>query len=147
MIAVASAGGHWVQLRRLDPLFLEHDTYYVTTLEGAAKPDDGRAPMIIPDASRSEPLKLLLLWFRMLLLLVRLRPDVIVTTGAAPGLIAIQIGKILLRSHTIWIDSIANSETLSMSGKMASRFADLWVTQWPHLAETQPNLRYFGAVL
>jgi hypothetical protein len=147
MLAIASAGGHWVQLRRLDPLFAEHDTYYVTTLDGAAQPTDGRPPMIIPDASRNEPLKLVLLWFRLFVLLFRVRPDVIITTGAAPGLIAIQIGKLLFRSHTIWIDSIANSETLSMSGKMASRFADLWVTQWHHLAGTEPNLRYFGAVL
>jgi hypothetical protein len=146
MLAVASAGGHWVQLRRLAPLLGEHDTCYVTTLAGVALPADERPPIIIPDASRNAPVRLILVWLRLLLVIIRFRPDVIVTTGAAPGLMALQIGK-LLRAHTIWIDSIANSEELSMSGQIAGRFADLWVTQWPHLAETQPSLQYLGAVL
>jgi hypothetical protein len=147
IVAIASAGGHWVQLSRLSPLFADHDTRYVTTLEGAVAPTGAHDLVIVPDASRSEPMKLILLWFRLAKLLLSTRPQVIVTTGAAPGLIALQIGK-LIRSHTIWIDSIANSEELSMSGKIAHRFADLWLTQWEHLTGADhPNLRCLGKML
>ena len=45
----------------------------------------------------------------MLGLLLRHRPDVIVTTGAAPGYFALRFGK-LLGARTIWIDSMANAE-------------------------------------
>jgi hypothetical protein len=64
---------------------------------------------------------------------LRERPDVVLSTGAAPGFFALLFGR-LLGARTIWLDSIANIEELSMSGRMARRHADLWLTQWPHLA-------------
>jgi UDP-N-acetylglucosamine:LPS N-acetylglucosamine transferase len=69
---------------------------------------------------------------------------VIVTTGAAPGLFGIFIGKVL-GVKTIWIDSIANVEKLSLSGKIASRMADRVYTQWEHLAT--PKIIYAGNIL
>ena len=72
-------------------------------------------------------------------------PDVIVSTGAAPGYIALRLGR-LLGSRTIWLDSIANVERLSMSGEIVGRHADLWLTQWPQLSRTGgPDC--WGAVL
>ena len=78
-------------------------------------------------------------------LLVREWPDVVISTGAAPGYFAIRFAKILGR-RTIWIDSIANVEKLSMTGALVGPYADLWLTQWIHLA--RPQGPYFmGAVL
>ena len=81
---------------------------------------------------------------RILRVVLKERPNVIVSTGAAPGYLAIRFGK-LLRARTVWIDSVANVEELSLSGKMASTTADLCLTQWPHLAGGA--VRYRGAVL
>ena len=64
------------------------------------------------------------------------RPDVVISTGAAPGYFAIRMGK-WLGARTVWIDSIANVETLSMAGTLAGRYADLWLTQWQHLARPE----------
>ena len=69
-----------------------------------------------------------------------------VSTGAAPGLVALALAKLMLGSRTIWIDSIANSERLSLSGRLARPVADAWLTQWAHLARPGgPD--YWGAVL
>jgi hypothetical protein len=57
-----------------------------------------------------------------------------VSTGAAPGYFALRFGK-LLGSRTIWIDSLANVERLSKAGLLAGKYADLWLTQWPELAQ------------
>ena len=62
-----------------------------------------------------------------------LRPGVIITTGAAPGLMGIIIGRIF-GAKTIWIDSIANVEKLSLSGRIAVKIADRVYTQWSHLS-------------
>ena len=43
-------------------------------------------------------------------------------------------------------DSLANAETLSLSGAKVGRFADMWLTQWPHL-ERPDGPRYLGSVL
>ena len=52
----------------------------------------------------------------------------------------------LLGARTIWVDSIANADELSLSGRKAGRFAHLWLTQWPELARAQ-GPHYQGAVL
>jgi hypothetical protein len=69
----------------------------------------------------------------------------VVTTGAAPGYWAIRFGK-LIGARTIWIDSIANAEELSMSGRLASKVADVCLTQWPHL-DGEHGAQYAGSVL
>lgn len=85
-------------------------------------------------------------FFEILGIYLRFRPDTVVTTGAAPGLIAIFLGK-LLGATTIWIDSMANCDEMSLSGRLAERYCDLWLTQWPHLLRNDSKLKYFGAVL
>ncbi len=66
-------------------------------------------------------------------ILMKERPDVIISTGAAPGYLAIRLGR-LFKARTIWVDSFANVDELSLSGRLAGKQADLWLTQWPHLA-------------
>ena len=70
---------------------------------------------------------------------------VVISTGAAPGFFGLAFGK-LLGARTIWIDSMANVEELSLSGRQVRRFADLWLTQWPHLARPD-GPRYEGGVV
>jgi len=61
------------------------------------------------------------------------------------GYFALRFGK-LFGARTIWIDSMANAEELSKSGKEVGRYADLWLTQWEHLASSE-GPRFIGAVL
>ena len=78
-------------------------------------------------------------------ILLRTRPEVVVSTGASPGFFAMLFGRLLHR-RTIWVDSIANVDELSLSGRQAGRFADLWLTQWPDLAQPE-GPQYFGALV
>lgn len=146
VLLVASAGGHWVQLCRLSEAFVDMDAQFVTTMRGARAPIGDRTVLSVRDASRNTPVLMLLLLIQIAWILVRFRPTAIVTTGAAPGLLALRLGK-FVGAKTIWIDSIANSEELSLSGRLAGPHVDLWLTQWPHLVGDYPGLRHFGAVL
>jgi hypothetical protein len=144
ILAVASSGGHWVQLSRLLPAFDGHDAAFLTT---DPRHRDEVAPArlySVRDANRSEKLRLLQSAAKIAWVLLRERPDVIVSTGAAPGYLALRLGK-LVGARTVWIDSMANAEELSLSGKLASAKADLCLTQWPHLADGRVG--YEGAVL
>ena len=144
VLAVASGGGHWVQLQRLRPAFDGFDTLWVTVSPAYASDVAPARFRAIGDATRWNPLALVGVAWRVLWILIRERPDVVVTTGAAPGFFAVVFGK-LLGSRTVWIDSVANAEELSGSGARVGRFADLWLTQWPHLAE-EGGPSYVGAV-
>jgi UDP-N-acetylglucosamine:LPS N-acetylglucosamine transferase len=116
------------------------------TVDPAYRQELGSARFyVVNDATRWNRVGLVTCALRIIWVLVRVRPDVIVTTGAAPGFFAVIFGK-LMRARTVWIDSIANADELSASGARVARFADLWLTQWPHLAR-EGGPHYEGAVL
>lgn len=145
VLAVASGGGHWQQLLRLRPAFESGRTIYVTTNAAYAKDVPGSELCVVTDANRDVPLKLLRLCGEVLLKVVRTRPDVVISTGAAPGLFGILFGR-AVGARTIWVDSIANAEKLSLSGRIASRIAHVALTQWPHLAASRGPF-YEGSIL
>lgn len=98
----------------------------------------------VKDASRWNKLALVASALKVLYVIVRERPSIVVSTGAAPGYLALRFAK-LIGAQTAWVDSIANVDTLSLSGQMASTKADLCLTQWPHLAGGRVD--YEGRVL
>jgi UDP-N-acetylglucosamine:LPS N-acetylglucosamine transferase len=144
ILAVASSGGHWVQLCRLRPAFDGHDVAYLTTDAGHATEVAPARFHVVEDANRWNKLALARTALRIFRVVLKERPSVVVSTGAAPGYLAIRFAK-LLGARTVWIDSIANVEELSLSGRMASGTAHLCLTQWPHLADG--GVQYKGAVL
>lgn len=145
VLLIASNGGHWVQLRRLAPAFDGLSVRYVSTNSELAAEVSPMPLSVVPDANLNEKFRLVALAWRMFWIIVAHRPILVVSTGAAPGFFAIIFGK-LLGAKTIWIDSIANVEKLSVSGQKVRRFADVWLTQWPHL-ETPDGPRFKGAVV
>ncbi|GAB4217242.1 MAG: PssD/Cps14F family polysaccharide biosynthesis glycosyltransferase [Sandaracinaceae bacterium] len=145
ILAIASGGGHWVELLRLRPAFEGHDVVWCTVDE-AYRTQVGGAPFrVVPDVTRWDRLGLARASAAVLRVLLEVRPDVVVSTGALPGFFGVVLGK-SLGARTAWIDSIANVEELSMSGARVGLFADLWLTQWEELARPG-GPRYEGAVL
>lgn len=140
VLAVASGGGHWVQLSRLFPALDGHDVACVSTLDGyrsvLANDQPNWRYYTVADASIGEKGRLVRLGLQICRILLKERPDVVISTGAAPGYMAIRAGK-LFGAQTLWLDSAANYEKLSLSGRHLARHADAWLTQWPHLA--RPN--------
>ena len=145
IIAVSSAGGHWVQLLRLRPAFADCDVTFVTVKESYRR-DVGDAKFrVIPDGTRWNKIALLRSCLGAFWMLAQERPDVVITTGAAPGYFCVRLAK-LFGARTVWLDSVANAEELSMSGQKAGRHVDLWLTQWPQLAK-ENGPQYRGNVL
>ncbi|HEX8988537.1 MAG TPA: hypothetical protein VF816_11290 [Rhodocyclaceae bacterium] len=133
VLAVSSGGGHWIELLRIMPAFEDCDVIYATVRNDYRADVPGAAFFVVNHADRRHVVKTLLLAFRVLFLVLRLRPDIVVSAGAAPGYFALRFGK-MIGARTIWLDSLANVDDLSKSGHMVRRYADLWLTQWPQLA-------------
>jgi UDP-N-acetylglucosamine:LPS N-acetylglucosamine transferase len=146
VLAISSGGGHWIQLLRLRPAFEGCKVVYATVNEGyradLAESTDFR---VIPDSNRWSKPAMVRCALAIFGLLLRLRPDVVISTGAAPGYFGVFFGK-LLGARVVWVDSIANAEELSLSGQKAGAFVDLWLTQWPHLAREE-GPQSLGSVL
>ena len=144
LFAAASLGGHWKQLLRITtPLEERFEVVYASTHPRCASMVGDHVFYLMADFSRTDAWRFIPSFFRLLRLLRHERPDAVLTTGAAPGL-ACLLAAWLLRYKTIWVDSIANAEHLSASGRIARCFASRVYTQWPHLASR--DVLYAGSV-
>ena len=123
----------------------QYQTTFVTTDAAVARLHGIEGARTLPDCNKDRPLRSLWCAVVALWLVVKSRPDVILSTGAAPGFFCIFFGR-LIGARTLWIDSVANAERLSLSGRMASKIAHECLTQWEHLAN-EPAPKYRGAVL
>ena len=145
LMAVSSGGGHWVQLLRLVPAFAQCDVTFVTVRDSYRAQVADHRFYAVNDATRWNKFGLIALTLKLAWISLKEMPHVVVSTGAAPGYIALRLAR-LLGAKTIWLDSIANAEELSLSGQMVGQYADLWLTQWQHLGK--PNgPHYAGSVL
>ncbi len=145
ILAISSEGGHWIQLRRLIPAFDGHEVVFVT-VNPAYRSEVGVSRFYtVIDATSWNKLRLTKMAMQILWIVLRERPDIVISTGAAPGYFGLLFGK-FVGARTIWVDSIANVERLSLSGRLAGRYADLWLTQWPHLS-TNTGPYFKGGVI
>jgi|SRR5579872_3108583 len=145
-LIVASGGGHWIQMRRLQPAFEGLELVFVSVDPMYAEEVAGYRFYSVRNVTRWDRWGLVILAAQLIRILLVERPQVVLTTGAAPGAFALALSKLLLRSKTIWIDSIANYGAMSTSGLQARRFSDAWLTQWPQL-ERAGGPEYWGSVL
>ncbi|WP_346299015.1 oligosaccharide biosynthesis protein Alg14 [Halomonas sp. BM-2019] len=136
----ASFGGHWVELQRLSPLLDVAEYEFVST----AEQQNTSATYYLDDFSVRELWRGVRQLPRAIGIVRRSRPDLIISTGAAPGLLVLFAG-FLLGKKTLWVDSIANCRRLSLSGRAARLFASQVLTQWPELAVGR--VRYLGRLL
>lgn len=134
IMAVASEGGHWIQLLRLQSAFNDTDLVFVSTHKSTKSTNSSYRHYSVTDANRWDKFKLFKMAYQINAIVRIEKPDYIISTGAAPGLAAIFFGR-LRGCKTIWIDSIANVERISLSGRLIRPFTNLHLTQWPHLAK------------
>jgi UDP-N-acetylglucosamine:LPS N-acetylglucosamine transferase len=145
LLAVASGGGHWIQLLRLRDAFAGFETAYVSMFENYADAVPGARLYTIPDASRFDKLSFLKVALKAFWIMVKERPRAVVTTGSAPMLSFILLGR-LMGARTLWIDSVANAERMSSSGRLARKLAHRTVSQWPEVAEAE-GVECWGSIL
>lgn len=145
ILAVASGGGHWVQLLRLRAAFAGAEVHYATVDASAAAMVYPAPVHVYPDANKDTKIKLMLAALRLLLIVLKVRPDVVVSTGAAGGYFAIRFAR-MLGARTLFVDSIANARQLSVTAQICRGVADRVISQWPNVAQ-QSGTEFWGSVL
>ena len=145
ILAVASGGIPWVELRRLAAALSECEVAYITTKAGVQAEVGNARLYLVQDVSDWNKWGQILLSLKLAWIILKERPDFVLSTGGTPGYRALRLAK-WLHAKTVWIDSISNIEALSPPGQKIGKHADLWLTQWPHLARPQ-GPHFCGAVL
>ncbi|UAB79563.1 glucuronosyltransferase [Erythrobacter sp. SCSIO 43205] len=122
-----------------------HDVVFATTDRKIAQQRGVADAEVLPDCNQNTPFRALLCALAAVRILLKHRPHIVLSTGAAPGYFCLLAGR-LVGAKTLWIDSVANGEELSMCGKLSKRTAHACLTQWEHLADGSA-VKYRGAVL
>lgn len=120
---------------------------YVTTMDisvGAVPADT--TSYIIGECDRHQPIMAVRTLVKSFFIACRERPDVVITTGSLP-LAMFTLTCKMFGAKIIWIDSIAQVNRISMSGRLVRRFSDLFFVQWPELAENRANVHYSGELI
>ena len=78
-----------------------------------------------------------------LVLFLKFKPDVVVTTGAHTAVAMCYIAKIF-RKKVIYIESFANIETKTLTGRLVYPIADKFIVQWHSMLKLYPKAVYGG---
>ena len=146
----ASAGGHMNELFGIleySKQWPAQPSIYITTqVLLAEKLKKKGKTYVIGECNRYHPFEAIKIIFLGIYIFLKDKPDVVVTTGSMPIAMICLVAK-LFRKKVVWIDSIASTTKFSASGRLIYPFADLFLTQWPELAEKYKKAEYAGAVL
>jgi beta-1,4-N-acetylglucosaminyltransferase len=147
VLLVASSGGHLLELLELANQY-ESDRRHWVTFD---KPDARRRLIGESVTFAYGPtnrhlgnlLRNLVLAFPVVM---RVRPDAVITTGAGVGVPFLYVAR-LFGKRAIYIESLARVDQLSLSGRLVYPVATHFFVQWPELSERYRKSRYAGAIM
>ena len=143
-----SPGGHLTQMQRLMPAFEGKDYFFVTFKSDYSRHLE-RAYLIEYKLGyireRLTWLKTIFVAFRILL---KERPDVVISTGGGEIAIPFCYLSKLLGAKVVFIETLARITTRSAAGKLIYPLADLFLVQWETLLEKYgKKAQYWGSVI
>jgi beta-1,4-N-acetylglucosaminyltransferase len=142
-----SAGGHLTEAKQLLPALKNHDIFFLTTKRNdTVNLSEKYKTIFITDPGRN-PICLIKNIFESFNILKKENPDMILSTGAGISIPSIILGK-LSGKKTIFIESICRITHLSLTGKLAYPFSDIFLVQWKQLLKNcGKKAKYWGAVI
>lgn len=156
LLIVLGEGGHTTEMLNLVDLLGDHYEYhYVLTREDNLSADHIRRPGPLYRLSRPRGkdtktlpaiLRTIRTTFETLPVLLRVRPDAVVSVGPAIGVPVCILGK-LLGARIIFIETGSHITFSSMTGRILYRWADLYFVQWPQLAQKLDRAIYAGRLI
>lgn len=87
----------------------------------------------------------LMMIFKSIYILLKIRPKAIVTTGTHTAVPMCYIGKIF-GVKIVYIETFANINTKTLAGKIIYPIADKFIVQWESMKKLYPKSEYFGGV-
>ena len=83
--------------------------------------------------------------FRALWIMLKERPDVVITTGVLAVIPLCLLAKLFGRK-LIYIESFAKVTSPTETGKLMYKFADRFYVQWESMLEIYPDAVYLGGI-
>lgn len=126
---VSSSGGHWEQLKKLEPLITKYGGFYVTEkTRFSASPakylmyqTDLKDTWMLPKMFVNS-IKTLMIW-------IKEKPDIVITTGTLVAY-PFYLLSILLHKHFVFIETFGRANMPTVAGRLMEKHSDLFIVQW-----------------
>ena len=152
VLFISSTGGHLNELLQLSPLFEKYEYYIITEKDKsseALKDKYEERLFFLPYGTRAKLFtyifKYIYLCIKTIYYYIKIRPKVIITTGTHTAGPMCYFGK-LFGSKIIYIETYANRNRKTATGRMVYPIADLFIVQWEEMLKLYPKAVYGGSI-
>ena len=144
----ASSGGHYEQILMLKPLMEKYESFLITEKTTYKAELKGERMYYLHQINRKEwqfPFEMIGNSFRSLIIFIKERPDVVITTGVLAVIPICLLAK-LFRKKLIYIESFAKVTSPTETGRFLYKYADQFYVQWPQMKDVYPDAIYVGGI-
>ena len=143
---VGSSGGHLTHLYMLKPFWQDKERFWVTFDKEDARSLLKNEKMYSCYYPSNRSIKALFFnTVKALKIIPKERPNLIISSGAAPAIPFFYIGK-LFGAKTIYIEVFDRIDTPTIAGKLCYLVADKFIVQWEELKQVYPKAINLGSI-
>lgn len=152
VLFISSTGGHLDELLQMKPLFEKYDYHIITEKDKSTRNLSniyGNKISFLIYGTRQNKILYPFIFFvnclKSIYFYCRIHPEYIVTTGTHTAVPICYIGK-LFKSKIIFIETFANRNTKTLSGKLVYPISDLFIVQWEEMLKLYPKAILGGSI-
>ena len=143
VLFISSTGGHLRELMKLEPLFKYYDYSLITEKDSTTENLKNRYKIYyVPYSTRSKIITYLFKYsfviLKSIFLFIKIKPDVIVSTGTHTAVPICFLGKIC-NKNIVYIETYANITRKTLTGKIIYPISDLFIVQWEKMKKLYPK--------
>ena len=149
ILLISSSGGHFQQLLQIKKSLEKSSQFELLILtESVGNNKNDSKYRYFPQFNRRRPLSYFQYVFsnaRIILLIHKFKPDVIISTGAGFTLAPLIFAK-MFGSKTVFFESFAKVNSKTLTGRICYRFVDRFYVQWESMIKLYPKSVYKGGL-
>ena len=150
VLFISSTGGHLNELLQLKSLFSNYDYLLVTEKDKStiSIKDKYNVKYLVYGTRKnlfSYFFKFIFNFIKSFIIFIKFKPDVVITTGAHTCVAMIFISK-LFKKKSIYIETMANRKTKTMTGKIVEKWVTYFVVQWEDMKNLYEDSVYGGLI-
>jgi beta-1,4-N-acetylglucosaminyltransferase len=139
---ICSHGGHLTEMTYLIDAFAQHDIFFIT-YDNIRTRNLKYQKYLFPNFGE-KPYKMLLNFANIINILLKEKPDILVSNGAEIAIPFFYIGR-LLRIRTIFIECYTRIDKPTITGKLVYPISELFLVLWPEMLTFYgKNAEYWG---
>lgn len=152
ILFISSTGGHFTELMQLNKI-MEECNYLIVTEKDTTNANlkekyKDKIDYLVYGTKKNLLKYIFILAFnciKSLYIYLKFRPQIIITTGTHTAGPMCCIGKIL-GSKIIYIETFANKNTKTATGRLLYYIADTFVVQWEEMLKLYSKAKYWGGI-